>query len=202
VALQGPCGVSFASGALYVGAGLVRAVSIGTGQLTTPAGDGAPGPFDDGAPANATTLNTCAVTVDPQGNLVVAANGAQVAVVAASTGTFYGQPMTAGDIYTIAGTGKEGFSGDGGPATAAELSKPAAVSVDSAGNLAIADPASNRVRVVAASSGTFYGQAMTAGDIYTVAGNGSAGFSGDAARRLSPNSPCQPIWHWTRRKIW
>ena len=40
-------------------------------------------------------------------------------MVAASTGTFYGQAMTAGDIYTVAGDGINGYSGDGGPATAA-----------------------------------------------------------------------------------
>jgi len=103
----------------------------------------------------------------------------RIRVVAASTGTFYGRAMTAGDIYTIAGTGTSGDTGDGGPATAAELSDPAAVSAGGAGNVAIADQGNNRVRVVAESTGTFYGQAMTAGDIYTIAGTGQAGFSGD-----------------------
>ena len=46
--------------------------------------------------------------------------------------------------------------------------------MDAAGNLLIADTGNGRVRVVAASTGTFYGQAMTAGDIYTVAGDGTA----------------------------
>ncbi len=100
-------------------------------------------------------------------------------MVAASTGTFYGQAMTAGDVYTVAGDGTSGFSGDGGPATAAELSEPAGVAVDAEGNLVIADTDNERVRVVAASTGTFYGQAMTAGDIYTIAGSGTPGFSGD-----------------------
>jgi hypothetical protein len=79
----------------------------------------------------------------------------------------------------VAGNGGRGFSGDGGPATHAELDFPASVAVDAAGNLAIADMLNNRVRVVAAGTGTFYGQAMTAGDIYTVAGTGTLGFSGD-----------------------
>ena len=100
-------------------------------------------------------------------------------MVAARTGTFYGQAMTAGDIYTVAGTGTPGFSGDGGPATAAELDHPDGVSVDPAGNLVIGDTSNNRVRVVAARTGTFYGQAMTAGDIYTVAGTGPPGYAGD-----------------------
>jgi trimeric autotransporter adhesin len=124
VALQGPCGVSFAPGVLYVGAGVVRAVSIGTGKLTTPAGNAAPGSLRDGAAAMTVALNACGVTVDQQGNLVMAANAAQVAVVAASTGTFTAGD-DGGDIYTVAGTGTAGFSGDGGPAVGAELDLPA-----------------------------------------------------------------------------
>jgi hypothetical protein len=80
--------------------------------------------------------------------------------------------MTAGDIYAVAGDGTPGFSGDGGPAAQAELAIPSGVTVDGTGNLLIADTGNNRVRVVAARNGTFYGVAMTAGDIYTVAGCG------------------------------
>src|SRR5260370_8158801 len=87
--------------------------------------------------------------------------------------------MTAGDIYTIAGNGTPGFSGDGGPATQAELHQPRDLTVDGHGNVIIADNGNSRVRVVAGISGTFYGQKMTAGDIYTIAGNGTPGFSGD-----------------------
>ena len=64
--------------------------------------------------------------------------------------------MTARDIYTVAGNGTPGFSGDGGPATHAELGGPGSVAVDPAGNLVIAD--SPRIRVVAKRTGTFYGQ--------------------------------------------
>jgi len=84
--------------------------------------------------------------------------GVRVRVVAASTDSFYGQPMIAGDIYTIAGDGDFGFSGDGGPATAAALSDPAGVTTDAAGNVLIADSVNNRIRVVrpapAASTGS------------------------------------------------
>ena len=151
------------------------------GDIYTIAGSGAAGFSGDGGPAVSAQLNQpMGVAVDAAGNVVLADQGnSRVRVVAAATGTFYGQAMTAGDIYTVAGTGAAGFSGDGGPATAAKLRQPAAVSMDSAGNLAIADSANNRVRVVAASTGTFYGLQMTAGRIYTVAGNGTAGFSGD-----------------------
>jgi hypothetical protein len=122
------------------------------------------------------------VAVDAAGNLVIADTAThRVRAVAASTGTFYGRPMTAGDIYTIAGNGKRGFSGDGGPATSAELFHPAGVAVDAAGNLLIVDSANQRIRAVAVRTGTFYGQAMTAGDIYTIAGNGTGGLGGGPA---------------------
>ena len=98
---------------------------------------------------------------------------------AARTGTFYATAMTAGDTYTVAGDGTAGFSGDGGRATRAELNVPHGATADRAGNLVIADTGNNRVRVAAAAAGTFYGRAMLAGHIYTVAGNGTAGFSGD-----------------------
>lgn len=86
--------------------------------------------------------------------------------------------MTAGDIYTIAGDGATGYSGDGGPATKAAVG-PESVTFDAAGNLVLADTFNNRVRVVAVRTGTFFGQNMIAGDIYTIAGNGTFGFAGD-----------------------
>jgi hypothetical protein len=63
--------------------------------------------------------------------------------------------MTAGHIYTVAGDGGYGFGGDDGPATAATLDKPTAVTVDGAGNLVIADSRNWRIRVVAERTGTF-----------------------------------------------
>ena len=82
----------------------------------------------------------------------------RVRVVAGSTGTFYGQAMTAGDIYTIAGDGGDGISGEGGPATAASLAPPGG-GRRQRGNVLIADNDNHRVRVVAGHTGTFYGQA-------------------------------------------
>ena len=72
-------------------------------------------------------------------------------------------------MTTVAGNGTPSYSGDGGQATAAELSSPADVAVDSAGDLFIADTANNVIREVNASTGV----------ITTVAGNGTAGYSGD-----------------------
>src|SRR6266702_2888128 len=156
-------------------------------DIYTVAGDGRQGFSGDGGPATNAELNFPAgVAVDAAGNLLIAAVGNhRIRMVAARTGTFYGQPMTAGDIYTVAGDGTKAFSGDGGPATSAELSLPEGVAVDAAGNLLIADGGNNRVRVVAHKTGTFYGQAMTAGDIYTVAGDGNFGFSGDGGPATS-----------------
>jgi hypothetical protein len=151
------------------------------GDIYTVAGTGTGGISGDGGPATAAVLNgPRRVTVDGAGNLVITDRGNnRVRVIASSTGTFYGQAMTAGDTYTVAGNGTFGFSGDGGPATAAELAVPDQTAVDGAGNLVIADSGNNRVRVVAASTGTFYGQAMTAGDVYTVVGTGQAAYGGD-----------------------
>jgi hypothetical protein len=157
------------------------------GDIYTVAGTGSPGFSGDGGRATTAELNWPeSVAADGAGNLVIAdTRNNRVRVVAASTGSFYGQAMTAGDIYTVAGTGSQGFSGDGGPATSAQLFEPQGAAVDGAGNLVIADYGNERVRVVAASSGTFYGQPMTAGDIYTVAGNGTFGFSGDGGPATS-----------------
>src|SRR5439155_21999354 len=113
----------------------------------------------DGGPATAAELNLpSGVTVDGAGNMVIAdSDNNRVRVVAASTGTFYGQAMTAGDIYTVAGTGAKGFSGDGGPAPTAEMDFPIGVRLDGAGNLVFADINNNRMRMVAERTGPFCG---------------------------------------------
>src|SRR5438067_1839147 len=79
-----------------------------------------------------------------------------------------------GIITTVAGSGTYGFSGDGGPATSAQLSGPYGVTVDVAGNLYIADVYGSRIRKVTAG-----------GVISTVAGNGTYGFSGDSGAATS-----------------
>ncbi len=76
---------------------------------------------------------------------------------------------TSGIISTLAGIGFHGYSGDGGPATAAELNKPEGVFVDKYGNILISDDGNARIREV-----------NTAGVISTVAGIGIAGFNGDS----------------------
>lgn len=149
--------------------------SMTAGHIYTVAGTGAPGNTGDGGPARDATFQLpVGVAVDRFGNLVVGDyENNEVRVVADATGTFYGVPMVAGDVYPLAGDGSQGSAGDGGPAGAAELSAPAGVTVDPTGNVIFADSANSVVRVVAAATGTFYGQPMTTGDIYTIAGGGA-----------------------------
>jgi hypothetical protein len=141
--------------------------------------------LESGAPARDVQLTGLSVVAtDSAGDVLIGTSsnafGAhQVWMMAARTGTRYGQAMTAGDLYPVAGDGTSGQAGDGGPATAAEIESPG-LTADGSGNLVLAD--TNRVRVVADTTGTFYGQQMTAGDIYTVAGGGTR--SGDGAPAL------------------
>ena len=193
VALSSPCGVSFAAGRLYIAdGGSVRQVNPGTDRLTTPAGTGVAGPLGDGRRAIRASLSSaCGGAVDHSGNLVIAdGRHDRIRVVAAATGSFYGRAMTGGDIYTVAGNGTGGFSGDGGPASKAELDLPGGVLVDADGNLVITDTGNQRIRVAAAATGTFYGKAMTGGDIYTVAGDGTDGLGdGGPASKAELRSP-------------
>ncbi len=76
-----------------------------------------------------------------------------------------------GVISTVAGTGEQGFGGDGGPATAALLDSPVGLAVDSAGNIYIGDTHNQRVREVV----------VATGNIATIAGNGTTGFTGDGS---------------------
>jgi sugar lactone lactonase YvrE len=187
-----PCGLAFADGRLYVTdlgktsnssltGSVVREVSLSTGSLTTPVGIGELGFSGDGGPATAARLASPAgLAVDSAGNLLVADySNNRIRVVAARTGRFYGRPMIARRIYTIAGDGRPGFSGDGGPATSARMDAPFGLAVDRAGNVVFADSRNSRVRVVTARTGVCYGQHMTAGHIYTIAGGRHVGFAGD-----------------------
>ncbi|MEU9337088.1 RICIN domain-containing protein [Streptomyces sp. NPDC048290] len=129
------------------------------GRISTVAGNGAAGFRGDGGPAASAQLNgPREVAVDGAGNLyIVDANNHRVRKVA-----------TNGVISTVAGNGAAGFSGDGGPATAAQLNLPLGVAATKGGVLYIAEYNNHRVRRVAAD-----------GVISTVAGNGAAGFAGD-----------------------
>jgi len=169
-----PLGVAVdPAGNVYIadeGSNRIRKVNT-AGIISTIAGNGKQGFNGDGGPATSASLyEPSGVAVDPAGNVYIAdAGNLRIRKV-----------DTAGIITTIAGNGKEGFSGDGGPATSAELSFPVGVAVDPAGNVYIADEGSNRIRKV-----------NTAGIISTIAGNDTQGFSGDGgpATSASLNKP-------------
>ncbi|HEY1918526.1 MAG TPA: hypothetical protein VGH27_23375 [Streptosporangiaceae bacterium] len=154
-----PCGVTF-SHALYIAQGYaLRKVNPATDALTTPAGTFEYGPAGSGGPATGASLDSCSVAVDHHGNLIIAdRDNSGIRVVAAKTGTFYGQAMTAGDIYDVAGVGNVG------PLT-----------VDRNGNIVVASQYPSAAQgavlmVVAAKTGYFYATHMTAGDVYRIAG--------------------------------
>src|SRR5205085_2635382 len=140
--------------------------------------NGKPGFSGDGGPATSATLNVpLGVAVDGPGNLFIV-DWDRVRMVSPN-----------GIITLVAGGGPlPGSSGDGGPATSAQLTYPAAVAVDGAGNLFIAnpgwsffavgeigpDPGDHRIRKVSAS-----------GIITTLAGNGTPDFSGDGGPAIN-----------------
>ena len=162
------------------------------GHLYTVAGNGSTGFGGDGGPAASAEVDRPAGTaLDGQSDLVIADQDSNrirlVAAADCSTDCPFGlSATTAGDIYTIAGTGTAGFAGDNGPARAAQLFGPAAVALDASGDLLIADQDNRRVRLLAAlscSSGCPFGlSATTAGNIYTIAGDGVSGATGDGGR--------------------
>jgi len=155
------------SGNIYVadsGNNVVRLITSSTGIITTVAGNGVAALSGDNSPAVSASLdNPWSVTLAPTGELYIAdQNNNRIREV-----------NTSGIISTIAGTGVPGFSGDAGPAISAQLSVPASVALDIAGNLYIADSGNNRVRKI---SGPLSAQP---GTISTIAGNGGQSFAGD-----------------------
>ncbi len=135
------------------------------GVISTVAGTGAAGVTGDGGLATSATLDAPdAIAVDATGNLFIAD----------SFNDKVREVTTGGVIVTVAGTGKEGYTGDGGLATKATLSLVTGVAVDKSGNLFIADSANKRIRKVNA-----------AGMISTFAGDGLFRFQGDGGPAAS-----------------
>ena len=139
----------------------VRRLTAGTGVITTVAGIGVAGFSGDGGPSTSASLaEPSGVAVDEGGNLLIAdRSNNRIRRVDAGTGV----------MSTVAGNGAGGFSGDGGPATAASFLWPTSVAVDGDGNVFIADFWNHRIRRLSARTGV----------ITTVAGTGENGFSGD-----------------------
>lgn len=162
--LDSPEGIAVdASGTLYIADSRNHRVrAVVSGIISTLAGTGVAGFSGDGGSATAAQLDLpTAVSVDASGNLFVADTNNQRI-----------RRISAGVITTVAGSGQQGFGGDGGAATAALLDSPMGVAVDPANpaRFYIADTHNQRIRVVDAS-----------GNISTTAGTGTLGFSGDGA---------------------
>ncbi|MBK8576533.1 MAG: hypothetical protein IPN90_12950 [Elusimicrobia bacterium] len=93
------------------------------------------------------------------------------------SGAYFGQPMTANSIYTIAGEGLGSYTREGVVATTAQTYRPGGIGVDPSGNIYIAT--SDLIQYVPKNSGTYWGQNMQANFIYTIAGDRTAAFGGD-----------------------
>lgn len=159
--LNQPQGLAFGQdGTLYIADTAnqrIRAVDA-KGTITTVAGTGVAGGSGDGGPANLATLRRpTALAVNASGALLLC-----------DTGNHRVRLLAAGTIRTVAGTGSQGFAGDGGSAAAAQLDSPAGLTVASDGRIFVADTHNHRVRVINA-----------VGVIRTIAGNGASGFAGD-----------------------
>ena len=129
------------------------------GIINTIAGSDTAGFSGDGGPATAARLgDSYGIAIDPHLNFYFA-DVANVRI---------RKVDSSGIITTICGNGTNGFTGDGGPATAAQIYDLTNIALDPAGNLYLFDAGNNRVRRI-----------DPAGIITTVAGNGTAGFSGD-----------------------
>jgi|HubBroStandDraft_6_1064221.scaffolds.fasta_scaffold03690_4 hypothetical protein len=179
---------------------LVREVNAGTGIITTIAGITTPnlacGSAGDGGPAtSAHVYNPTGLAIDKNGNLFIADfSNQRIRMISCATVTSTGgvcsanAGQTAGDIYTVAGTGTAGYNGDGVAATSANLYYPYGVATDTDGNLYIADQYDHRIRRVACGTG-ISGCALPSGEtlafIYTIAGDGTAGYSGDSGAATS-----------------
>lgn len=128
--------------------------------VATAAGNGSFGySGDSGSAVAASFAGPGAVAYDASGNLYIADTRNHV----------IRRVDVSGNISTVAGSGVQGFAGDGGPATSAALNSPSGIAVDGAGNLYIADTENQRIRRV------------SNGVITTIAGTGAFGFGGDGA---------------------
>jgi uncharacterized protein (TIGR03437 family) len=161
--LYWPDGVAVDSaGDLYIAdSGNNRIRKVSNGVITTVAGNGTKGFSGDNGPATSAQLYApFGIALDSAGNLYIADSGNNRV-----------RKVSNGVITTVAGNGTFSYTpsstlGDNGPATSAQLG-PGGVTLDSAGNLFIADQGQSRIRKV------------SDGVITTVAGNGTPGFSGD-----------------------
>lgn len=155
-------------------------VSVVPGRIYTVAGDGFCGPYGDGGPARRAQLwDPGALAVNPAGDVLVADQGNRsIRLLAAATGNYYGVPLAADDLGTVAGEGSYGpYLADGLPALSeiGELNFPTGVAVGANGDLYVADGDMHAIRVVPATQTTVRGLVAKPDDMYTVAGALSVG---------------------------
>ena len=164
----------------------IRKVTPATPEISTVAGTGIVGPPNamPSAAINATLNSPEGLALDASNSVYIADTGNQVmrCIVAVSGGC--GSTAAVGDIVTVAGNGyscvpHNGKCGDGGPATSAQLTEPTSVAVDTNGNIYIADRGAHRIRCVLAVAGGCGSSSLAVGDITTVAGTGTKGFTGN-----------------------
>jgi uncharacterized protein (TIGR03437 family) len=151
-----PTGLAFdPSGNLYIadsGNNLIRRVDK-SGNITSYVGGT--------GPTAGSLVNPIGICFDSAGVLYIANSGGRTIVK-------YHPSQNTGHVTVVAGNGNPGFGGDGGPAANATLNNPVGLAMDSAGNLYVADANNHRIREITAD-----------GYIFTIAGNGNIGYSGD-----------------------
>ena len=160
------------------------------------AGGGAAAPLTSGTPATSVGgLLPGAVAQDASGNVLIAdISNSEVDVVAESAlnpGYAITGAWTVGDLYVLAGGGAISPTVGGGVATSAVLNQPRGIAIDGAGDLIIADTSDNEVDLLAL-AGTGSGGSRTPGDLYVIAGGGTAGAptaSGLVATTAQLNQP-------------
>ena len=136
------------------------------------------------------------ISVDTLGNVYIAdTNNSKIKFIPVITNTYFGQSMTANNVYTIAGSTQNGLtSGDAiGALSTSQLYSPFGVSVDTLGNVYIADTGNNKIKFIPVITNTYFGQSMTANNIYTIAGSIQNGLTyGDANGALATSQLYYP----------
>jgi RHS repeat-associated protein len=174
----------------------VSTSSNAAGTINTIAGNGFIGGLVTGSSPTSVGLSSpTGVAVDSNGNYFIAVKSENVVdMIPKTSGTYYGIAMTAGDIYTIAGMGTAGAVTSDVLATTTNLDLPMAVSIDSSGNVYIADYRNNDVEMIASgtcSSSCLYGlSSTTPGYIYIIESGSSLAFcsSNGQNQAIYPNS--------------
>jgi trimeric autotransporter adhesin len=176
-----PTGVAVdGRGDVYIAEATAQRVQVvhpsGPRSVVTVAGTGRAGFNGDGLAGPASKLDEpTGVAVDGGDLLIADTANCRVRLLAAGRTRLFGQAMTAGHLYTVAGTGVCGTAGQGGPVAAAQLWDPVAVAVDGGGDLVVADDGDQSVLLAPAHGGSYYGTPVGAGDIAVVVG-GTGGY--------------------------